>query len=119
MCSLASWNIRGLNRSLKQKEVRQVISDSKIQVCAILETHVDSSKLVQVCKRVFRSWQWCSNGSVCDKGARIILGWDADVVDVMLVSLTTQVLNVQIVIKDESKVFFRIFCLCEKLLYST
>ena len=39
-----------LNRSLKQKEVRQVISENRLHVCAILESHVDLSKLVNVLK---------------------------------------------------------------------
>nr|GEZ50859.1 hypothetical protein [Tanacetum cinerariifolium] len=45
MFSVASWNITGLNRAPKQKEVRQVINENHLQVCAILESHVDIAKL--------------------------------------------------------------------------
>ncbi|GKB74189.1 hypothetical protein Tco_0935601 [Tanacetum coccineum] len=45
MYSVASWNIRGLNRTPKQREVRQVINENNLNVCAILESHVDIGKL--------------------------------------------------------------------------
>lgn len=109
MSSFAAWNIRGLNRPLKQKEVRQVIVDNHLHICAILESHVDTSKLVNVCKSVFKSWQWISNGNVCDKGTRIILGWDVDVVDILLVSFSAQLMNIQIMFKADSKALFASF----------
>ncbi|GJV76486.1 zinc knuckle CX2CX4HX4C containing protein [Tanacetum coccineum] len=54
MFSIASWNIRGLNRTPKQKGVRQVIFENNLQVCAILESHVDIGKLEQVCAKPYR-----------------------------------------------------------------
>ncbi|GKB68694.1 zinc knuckle CX2CX4HX4C containing protein [Tanacetum coccineum] len=38
MIKVASWNIRGLNFSPKQSEVRHVISENNLSVCAILES---------------------------------------------------------------------------------
>nr|GEV89991.1 reverse transcriptase domain-containing protein [Tanacetum cinerariifolium] len=45
MFSVASWNITGLNRAPKQKEVWQVINENHLQACAILESRVDIAKL--------------------------------------------------------------------------
>ncbi|GJY00806.1 methylenetetrahydrofolate reductase 1 [Tanacetum coccineum] len=58
MFSIASWNIK--------------------------ESHVDISALSTVCSKVFRIWDWTSNASLCNKGCRIILGWNTDVVDLGL-----------------------------------
>jgi hypothetical protein len=58
MFSVASWNIRGMNQSPKQNEVRQVIHDNKLSVCEILELHVTSSSLDRLCSKVFRHWSW-------------------------------------------------------------
>lgn len=41
MFSIASWNIRGLNRLTKQNEVREVVRENGLSMCAILESHVD------------------------------------------------------------------------------
>ncbi|GJS50258.1 reverse transcriptase domain-containing protein [Tanacetum coccineum] len=80
----------GLNRTPKQSKVRQVVNENRLSICAILESHVDISALSKVCSKVFRSWDWTSNASLCSKGCRIILGWNLDVVNVMVVSQTSQ-----------------------------
>ncbi|GJX93280.1 zinc knuckle CX2CX4HX4C containing protein [Tanacetum coccineum] len=51
MFSIASWNIRGLNRSPKQKVVRQVVNENNLSVCAILESHVDVAAVFDTCKK--------------------------------------------------------------------
>ncbi|GJR86304.1 sodium/hydrogen exchanger 6 [Tanacetum coccineum] len=52
MFSVASWNKRGLNHSLKQKEVRHVVNENNLSVCAILESHVDVAAVYDTCKKV-------------------------------------------------------------------
>lgn len=41
---------------------------------------------------------------MCSKGARIIMGWDISVVDVQLIAQSTQVMQVQVKVKQEKKV---------------
>ncbi|XP_022030858.1 uncharacterized protein LOC110931789 [Helianthus annuus] len=71
-----------------------------------METHVDSSKVYEVCKKVFHDWSWASNASCCMKGTRIIIGWDANVVDVMILDQSDQVIHTQIMFKVDKKSFF-------------
>ncbi|GKD80429.1 hypothetical protein Tco_1347268 [Tanacetum coccineum] len=75
---------RGLNRAPKQYEVRQVVNENQLSVCAILESHVDISALSKACSKVFHSWDWTSNAGLCDKGYRIIIGWNTDVVNLRM-----------------------------------
>ncbi|XP_021979680.1 uncharacterized protein LOC110875789 [Helianthus annuus] len=96
MDSILTWNIRGLNQPLKQNEVRLMLSENKVSVCAILESHVEVANLERVCKKVFRNWSWTSNGGLCDRGARVILGWNSDIVDVMILSQSDQVIHAQL-----------------------
>ncbi|GKA95055.1 sodium/hydrogen exchanger 6 [Tanacetum coccineum] len=106
MFSVASWNIRGLNRSPKQKEVRQVVNENNLSVCAILESHVDVVVVYDTCKKVCSRWKWTSNGNLCSKGSRIILGWNDDLVDVMIMAQTNQVMHVQVNMCANHKTFF-------------
>lgn len=106
MFSLASWNIRGLNLSPEQKEVRQVVNQNHLSVCDVLDSHVDLSVVYETCSKVCHRWKCTSNGSFCDKGSRIILGWNDDVVDVMVLSQTNQVMLVQVNVKADNKAFF-------------
>ncbi|GJT28636.1 putative RNA-directed DNA polymerase, eukaryota, reverse transcriptase zinc-binding domain protein [Tanacetum coccineum] len=64
MFSVAAWNVRGLNHAPKQSEVRQIVNENQLSVCAILESHVDLSSLSKVCSKVFWCWDWMSNGGL-------------------------------------------------------
>ncbi|PWA45510.1 RNA-directed DNA polymerase, eukaryota, Reverse transcriptase zinc-binding domain protein [Artemisia annua] len=109
MFNIASWNIRGLNHTPKQSEVQQVVNENNLSVCAILESHVDIMALSKVCSNMFRSWEWSSNASMCVKGCRIILGWNKDVVDVLVVAQSNQAMHTKIFHKDDNKVMFCTF----------
>ncbi|GKA71110.1 SPX and EXS domain-containing protein [Tanacetum coccineum] len=87
---LASWNIRVMNQAPKQKEVRQVIFENNLCLCAILESHVVKSNLQDLCSKVFKNRNWTSNGFSCDKGSRIILGWNPDIINVVVIAFDAQ-----------------------------
>ncbi|GKE59473.1 3-ketoacyl-CoA synthase 11-like protein, partial [Tanacetum coccineum] len=96
----------GLNRAPKESEVRQVVNENHLSVCAILESHVNLSMLSKVRSKVFWSWDWTSNASLCLQGCRIILGWNLDVVSVMVSSQPNQAIHAKIVHKNTLKVLF-------------
>ncbi|GKB29669.1 hypothetical protein Tco_0869070 [Tanacetum coccineum] len=72
-------------------------------MCAILELHVDNSKLHNLCSLVFCHWDWTSNGSFCSKGTRIILGWNYNDVDVVVINKDDQAIYIRIWLKMEEK----------------
>ncbi|PWA99058.1 RNA-directed DNA polymerase, eukaryota, Reverse transcriptase zinc-binding domain protein [Artemisia annua] len=49
-----------------------------------------SGHSLELCMRVFKGWDWTSNGNFCSSGSRIILGWNVDVVDLNVVAMTDQ-----------------------------
>ena len=106
MIGAIAWNVRGLNRTLKQKELRDVFLANKISLCAILESHVRVEKLKRVCSSVFNGWSWNSNAIACVNGTRIIVGWDPGVMDVNTIHCFNQVIHCQVHLKSINKVFF-------------
>lgn len=48
MINIGAWNVRGLNNTLKQNEVRLLISRNKIDFVVIVETRVRNSNLEKV-----------------------------------------------------------------------
>ncbi|GJS75277.1 hypothetical protein Tco_0725158 [Tanacetum coccineum] len=80
-----------------------------VYVCAILESHVDIQALSKVCSKVFRCWDWTSNASLYAKGCRIILGWNVDVVDMMVISQSSQAMHVKLLHKDTKQIIFCLF----------
>ncbi|XP_023752887.1 uncharacterized protein LOC111901263 [Lactuca sativa] len=66
------WNVRGLNKAVKQKEVIDVIRSNN---------------------KTFGQWDWVSNNSSCEAGTRIIVGWNPRLFDVMVISQSRQVIH--------------------------
>ncbi|GJT20176.1 ribonuclease H-like domain-containing protein [Tanacetum coccineum] len=46
------WNVRGINNELKQKDAMHLIRDEKIQLCALIETHLKTKSIDKVGNRV-------------------------------------------------------------------
>ncbi|GJV19061.1 hypothetical protein Tco_1368081 [Tanacetum coccineum] len=95
-----------MNLSPKQTEVRQVIFENKLSVCAILESHVADQNLDRLCKHVFNHWNWVSNAMSCSKGTRIIVGWNQYDVDVTVIHQDSQVIHTRVWIKADRKELF-------------
>lgn len=109
MFSIASWNIRGLNRFPKQIEVQDVVISNNLSICSILESHVANSKIQSICNKVFGNWCWMSNSNYCESGARLIIGWDPGKVQMMPISQTDQVVHRQVKILSDNKDIFYSF----------
>ncbi|GJW77890.1 hypothetical protein Tco_0139572 [Tanacetum coccineum] len=67
------------------------------------ESHVLKPKLQKLCASVFRKWKWTSNEVSCAKGSRIILGWNPDIVNVVIIAFNDQVMHACIVLKMKTK----------------
>nr|XP_009590938.1 uncharacterized protein LOC104088038 [Nicotiana tomentosiformis] len=65
---IVTWNVRGLNKVYKQKELRLFIRENNIVLIAILEHRVKENKAGQVIKKVAVGWDWRVNYSYCAKG---------------------------------------------------
>ncbi|XP_071694872.1 uncharacterized protein [Rutidosis leptorrhynchoides] len=60
------------------------------------ESHVAIEKLNKICNNVFPRWNWSSNSSICIRGTRIIIGWDTDVVRLMILAVSDQAIHCQV-----------------------
>lgn len=86
-----------------------MINENNLNMCAILESHVDIGKLDSVCSSVCARWKWSSNSRYCTKGSRIILGWNDDAVDVLVLACTSQAMHTQVILKADGKALFCTF----------
>ncbi|XP_071729005.1 uncharacterized protein [Rutidosis leptorrhynchoides] len=103
---VASWNIRGMNTVDKQKELKLFIKNEKLNMCVVLETHLKKSKIVEVCNNVFENWEWISNVVYSPNSCRIVLGWNPEKVNVMLLHVDKQVMLCQVETCDPTTIFF-------------
>lgn len=61
-----------------------------MNVCAIIETQLKRKKLYKIGDSIFRSWELVDNMSHCDKGCRIMVGWNGDLVTVNVIHYSKQ-----------------------------
>ncbi|GJY24381.1 RNA-directed DNA polymerase, eukaryota, reverse transcriptase zinc-binding domain protein [Tanacetum coccineum] len=92
-----------------QKEVKKFIKDEKLSICATLETHLKKKQMHKVCSFVFGGWSWVSNIKECDKGCRIIIGWNEEDVKVMVINSCKQAVLCLVEIIDSKQKFFCTF----------
>ncbi|GJS97584.1 hypothetical protein Tco_0804552 [Tanacetum coccineum] len=55
----------------KQKEVKKLIQEEGLQLCAILETHVKYKNIKKTCETVFGNWEYITNGEDNNKGVMV------------------------------------------------
>ncbi|GJR31764.1 RNA-directed DNA polymerase, eukaryota, reverse transcriptase zinc-binding domain protein [Tanacetum coccineum] len=87
---VATWNIRGLNTFDKQKEVKKLITEEKLHLCAVIETRVKYSKIKNIGDIVFGNWEYVTNAENNNKGCRIMVGWDQNMLATWLITKTKQ-----------------------------
>ncbi|GJS52904.1 RNA-directed DNA polymerase, eukaryota, reverse transcriptase zinc-binding domain protein [Tanacetum coccineum] len=81
---------RGMSNEFKQKELKKFIVVEKLQLIAVLETHLKNKNIAKVCDKVFGNWSWVSNVAMSPTSCRIVLGWNAQAVKVMVIHSSKQ-----------------------------
>ncbi|GKA65320.1 RNA-directed DNA polymerase, eukaryota, reverse transcriptase zinc-binding domain protein [Tanacetum coccineum] len=66
-------------------KIKKFIDDEKLQVCAILKTHLKVKSIKKACNWVFGNWNWVSNVDHSPACSRIVIGWNSLLMDVMIV----------------------------------
>ncbi|XP_021837778.2 uncharacterized protein [Spinacia oleracea] len=108
MDKILCWNVRGLNRLAKQKEVRSFIHSHQIKQFCLLETRVKAPKMGDLYLTIFPNW--CFTSNPCHrKNGRIVLAWDSDAFTVDIVHMESQLIHCQITPRGDVGSFFATF----------
>ncbi|GJV92190.1 RNA-directed DNA polymerase, eukaryota, reverse transcriptase zinc-binding domain protein [Tanacetum coccineum] len=93
----------GVRTSDKQKEVRNLINDEKLQICGIIETHIKYNNNSKIGEKVFGKWDFISNSEDNNQGCRIMIGWNPNKIRVWLIAKTKQWdFNVSLKVEEHS-----------------
>ncbi|GJR70349.1 RNA-directed DNA polymerase, eukaryota, reverse transcriptase zinc-binding domain protein [Tanacetum coccineum] len=101
----------------KSQPVTNIISSKMNDTSSLLTSNSFESLMNNDTENMFVSsstivmdgWKWTSNEMACSKGSRIILGWNPDIVNVVIISFNDQVMHVCIVFKAKKKELFCLF----------
>ncbi|XP_074266232.1 uncharacterized protein LOC141588700 [Silene latifolia] len=89
---ISSWNIRGLNKLVKQIEVNKFLTQNKLDIFGILETRVKENKSQRILRNKFRGYSSFCNYSKHYNG-RIWLVWNPSTTRVTMLQVHAQVLH--------------------------
>ncbi|XP_058750195.1 uncharacterized protein LOC131623214 [Vicia villosa] len=89
---IVSWNIRGLNKVAKQKEISSRLFKLQPNIAILLETRVKKEKAEKWRQKIGGNWQVCDNYRNHANG-RIWILWQGSKVNIQTVSMTDQMIH--------------------------
>ena len=102
---VGAWNIRGVCRPFKQKELRAWIQKNLLFMVGVLETRVRASSSPRIINSILPAWQSISNYTHNPNG-RIWLLWDPTVFELYPLWITDQLIHAELVIVQKQIRFF-------------
>lgn len=86
---LITWNVRGLNKLYKQKEMNEFLTVNKVSIIAIIEHRVTEQASKKIVDRIAPLWKWSNNYNTGKRG-RIWILWNPNIVSFQLETVHTQ-----------------------------
>lgn len=75
---VVTWNIRGLNKAHKQKELKNFLLKNKVDILGCIETRVKEPKAHTIINKIAKGWKYHLNYPMATNG-RIWLLWRAHI----------------------------------------
>ena len=101
---MVSWNVRGINKVARNKEVSSYLHSFNVPIVALLETRVKMHNAKKVRNKIGGSWNYMDNYDRHENG-RIWLLWDHREVNLKLIQIDEQFIHVEIYSLDQSLKF--------------
>lgn len=99
---ISTWNIRGLNKPFKQKELRAFLLNQKNYFTGCLETRIKPRSEMKIKKKFDKEWKIYSDEAVANNGM-IWLFWKDNMVQVQIIGSTSQLVHCKV--KDKGSSF--------------
>lgn len=89
MIDILHWNVRGINHPNKQKEVKRLIYDNRIELACLVETKATEDVLSSFGKMLWNGAKVITNQQYGDK-CRVCLVWNPLNLDVQTIKISDQ-----------------------------
>ena len=102
---ISLWNIRGLNKPLKQNGILNHVKNNKVIIMGILETKIKKQRMIEIVRKKFSSWEMDDNFHHSPNG-QIMIIWKGDKVDLEIRDSNDQVIHYLLTCKTTSSKFY-------------
>ena len=89
------WNVRGMNKRYKQKEIRLLLQQNKTSLAGLIETRVKEANSNNILKAIAPGWKIIHNYKDAVNG-RIWIIWDDSWYEVKLLKSTAPMVHCQV-----------------------
>ncbi|GKC31529.1 hypothetical protein Tco_1038823 [Tanacetum coccineum] len=89
-----------LQNESDDEDVENGYDETTDDVARDMSNTTGASTSIENGSNVFVKWKWASNSRFCTKGSRILIGWNDNVVDVVVFSCTSQAIHTQVMLKS-------------------
>ncbi|XP_073129128.1 uncharacterized protein [Henckelia pumila] len=105
---IACWNVRGLNKPLKQKNAQGVLKKHNLSILGLLEVKIKPNLLDRMMDTKFLGMPFLHNFHVCPN-SRILIMWDSKMVHLDLLEMTDQFIHVTVSCLHTHRIFLATF----------
>ncbi|XP_062080485.1 uncharacterized protein LOC133785250 [Humulus lupulus] len=102
-CNIFSWNVRGMNKGNKQRDIRDLCRLNNIGFGALFETKVRHEKAAGIISNSFPNWDYYSSSVI---SYRILLIWQSKFVQVQILDEDPQFVHCKIRVSGHKTEFF-------------
>ncbi|XP_060972431.1 uncharacterized protein LOC133038330 [Cannabis sativa] len=103
VCNILGWNVRGMNKKDKQRDILDVCRENKVGFGALFETKVKHQKVVDDVVNNFPNWEIFSSEII---SRRILLLWQRKFVSVDILIEDPQLIHCKVRIRGLQIAFF-------------
>ena len=89
------WNVRGMNKRYKQKEIKLLLLQNKVTMAGLIETRVKEKNMKTVRKRIVPGWKMLNNYTDSPNG-RIWLVWVDNWYKIKVITSSAQFFHCQV-----------------------
>ena len=86
------WNVRGMNKRYKQKEIKQFLLNNKVSLAGLIETRVKENNTSTTINSIAAGWK-CLNNYKDDVNGRIWIIWDDSWYEVKMIASSAQMIH--------------------------
>ncbi|XP_062119222.1 uncharacterized protein LOC133832969 [Humulus lupulus] len=102
-CNILSWNVRGMNKGNKQRDIRDLCRLNNVGFGALFETKVRHEKTAGIISNSFPNWDYYSSSVI---SYIILLIWQSKFVQVQILGEDTQFVHCKFKVSGHNTEFF-------------
>ncbi|XP_058722962.1 uncharacterized protein LOC131594771 [Vicia villosa] len=102
---ISTWNVRGMNKDIRHREVSSYLHSMQVPIIALLETRVKQDKADRIRSKFGNKWSFTDNYSHHYNG-RIWIMWKTHEIKIKVLQIEEQFIHVEVISMDNKTQYY-------------